>query len=153
MKRINAVEKAIDEIIESQDKEIRRKGYLHIYGVARLCALLAEIRGENVELAYICGLLHDSYAYKTLERKEHAHKGAKLSEKILKKTDLFDDDEITLICDAIYCHSDKDVTDSALAEVLKDADVLEHYLYEPFEEVPDKEKDRVIALKEELRMI
>ena len=39
--------------------------------------------------------------------------------------------EINEVCTAIARHSAKDVKDGALAELIKDADVLQHYLYNP----------------------
>ena len=41
------------------------------------------------------------------------------------------DANIAMTCDAISCHSAKLEIDAPLADLLKDADVLQHYLYNP----------------------
>ncbi len=45
--------------------EERKAAYIHTYGVAQACSIIAGRRGFNIELAYISGLLHDIYAYET----------------------------------------------------------------------------------------
>lgn len=47
------------------------------------------------------------------------------------------------ICSAIRNHSSKATTHSAFDEVLKDADVLQHYLYNPLFPVMEHEKCRL----------
>ncbi|WAG63426.1 HD domain-containing protein [Clostridium estertheticum] len=76
MNRIEILRKYIDEILLNMtDVEERRCAYLHLYGVAQSCALIALKRGENAELATMAGMLHDIYSY------------------------------AKMICDAIYTHS------------------------------------------------
>ena len=58
-----------------------------------------------------------------------------------------DKGEIDIICKAIYNHSDKLKTHSSFSEVLIDADVMQHCLYNPFYEVADHEKVRFEKLK------
>ena len=61
MNRIEKVREVVDEILlHMTDDEERRCAYLHLYGVSQACALLALKRGEDVELATIAGMLHDS---------------------------------------------------------------------------------------------
>ena len=68
---------------------------------------------------------------------------------ILQETGLFEDKEIEKICSAIRCHSDKKMTHGPLEEILKDADVMQHCLYDPGY-VSKKEKDRYKKLRKEL---
>ncbi len=59
MNRIEILRKYIDEILLSMtDIQERRCAYLHLYGVAQLCALISLKRGENAELATMAGMLH-----------------------------------------------------------------------------------------------
>ena len=52
MDRIEQVRAAVDEILLNMtDSEERRCAYVHLYGVAQACALLAMKRKENAELA------------------------------------------------------------------------------------------------------
>ena len=55
-----------------------------------------------------------------------------------------------MISQAIYHHSDKADVDSSFDEVLKDADVLQHCLYNLLADVAEHEKKIFEQLKREL---
>ena len=150
MNRIEKIREVIDEILlKMTDKELQKEAYIHLYGVSQASALLAKKRNENVELAVIAGMLHDVYAYVTMDVIEHAHKGAKMAKEILESLQLFTADEIHLIYKAIYYHSDKEWVHGALDEILKDADVMQHMLYNPLLSVKRQEQERGKALEKE----
>ena len=151
MERIGAVQACVDKVISGQTKEIDIKfGYVHLYSVSQTCALLAMKRQQNAELAAIAGLLHDIYAYQTGSRNDHAHQGAVAAGKILRELNQFSEEEIDMVSQAIYRHSDKDAVDSPFDEVLKDADALQHFLIMPLADAAPQEAARVSKLKEEL---
>ena len=153
MERIGAVQACVDKIVSGQTGEIDIKfGYVHLYSVSQICALLAMKRKQNVELAAIAGLLHDIYAYQTGNRKDHAHQGALRARTILQELNLFSEEEIDIITGAIYRHSDKNAVDSPFDEVLKDADALQHFLIMPLVAPAPHEAARISKLKEELGM-
>lgn len=148
MNRIEILREHIDEILLNMtDAEERRLAYLHLYGVAQFCALIAMKRGQNVELAIMAGMLHDIYSFAKMDTKEHAHKGAELAREILTTLQLTNEEETQLICDAIYTHSEKGVVHADFNEVLVDADVFQHCLYNPMLKVRKSEKDRYEKLK------
>lgn len=151
MNRIETVRQQVDTILFGMsDAEERRCGYVHLYGVAQDCALLAKKRGENAELAVIAGMLHDIYSYANMDSTDHAHKGAAMARKILESLNVFSEEETDLICAAIYRHSDKELIHNALDEILKDADVLQHVMYNPLFEVKLSERERYEKLAAEL---
>lgn len=151
MNRIEIVREKVDEILlNMKDSEERRCAYVHLYGVAQACALLAKKRKENMELAVIAGMLHDIYSYATLDTNDHAHKGAVMAKEILQSIKLFSTDEIETICTAIYHHSDKEIVHGTLEEILKDADVMQHVLYNPLFEIKTHEQERYKTLEIEL---
>lgn len=151
MERIRQVQEYVDGVISKLPEEIDKKyGYMHLYGVSQACAFLAMKRKQNVELATIAGLLHDIYTYKNQDMTDHAHKGAELVKEILSSLNVFSNEEINMISQAIYHHSDKADVDSSFDEVLKDADVLQHCLYNPLADVAEHEKKRFEQLKREL---
>lgn len=153
MNRIELVRQQVDAILLGMpDAEERRCGYVHLYGVAQACGLLAKKRGENAELAVVAGMLHDIYSYANMDNVDHAHKGALMAREILKKLEIFTEEETELICTAIYYHSDKTIIHNALDEILKDADVLQHVLYNPLFEVKQSEQKRYNKLMQELGM-
>ncbi len=148
MNRIETVREYIDAVllnIPSAAK--RRSGYLHLYGVSQACALIAMKRNENIELATIAGMLHDIYYYSTLDANDHAQKGAIMAREILTSLQCFTGDEINMICTAIYHHSNKGDRFSPFDEVLIDADVMQHCLYNPLFDVAEHEKQRYEKLQ------
>ncbi|MCL2546988.1 MAG: HD domain-containing protein [Oscillospiraceae bacterium] len=128
--RIEVLRKHIDHIILNMtDTFERRCAYLHLYGVSQACAFIALRRGENVELATMAGMLHDFYTYKFMDSDRHAEKGAALAREVLNELAITTNDETDLICSAIHNHSSKSGTFPAFDEVLIDADVLQHCIY------------------------
>lgn len=153
MNRIEKVREIVDEILLNMtDDEERRCAYLHLYGVSQACALLAKKRKENIELAVIAGMLHDIHSYAAMNSKDHAPKGASMAKNILEDLNLFSDIEIDLICTAIYNHSDKAIIHGTLDELLKDADVMQHIMYNPLFEVKEHEKIRFNRLIKEFNL-
>ena len=141
--RIERLRKYIDEILlNMKDTEERRCGYLHLYGVSQACAMIALKRNQDVELATMVGMLHDLHSYKAMNTENHAEHGAILARQILEELSLTNENETDLICSAIHNHSSKATTHSAFDEVLKDADVLQHCLYNPHFPVKEHEKYR-----------
>ena len=141
--RIERLRMYIDEILlDMEDTQERRCGYLHLYGVSQACAMIALKRNQNVELATMVGMLHDLHSYKAMNTENHAEHGAELARQILEKLSLTTDDETDLICLAIRNHSSKATTHSEFDEILKDADVLQHCLYNPLFPVMEHEKYR-----------
>ena len=122
------------------------------HGVSFAAVMIARKRGEDPELAAMAGLLHDVFAYKRGSYDDHAHLGAKYVRKLLEKMELTTPEETEIICSAIWHHSDKDVVDSPMDEVLKDADVLHHTLDDPTKEVKEHERERYIRLCREFGM-
>lgn len=148
--RVEKVRAYVDDVLLHMTDAIERRcAYVHLYGVAQACAMIAEKRKANVELAIIAGMLHDIFSYKTMEHEDHAHKGAVMAKEILNELDICSDEETEMICQAIYDHSDKEAAHTAFTEILIDADVLQHYLYDPRINVSESGKKRLEDLKRE----
>jgi hypothetical protein len=62
---------------------------------------------------------------------DHAQHSAEAARQILINLNRFTQVEIDGICNAIAQHSTKDERGGALSELIKDADVLQHFLYNP----------------------
>lgn len=138
-----------EELYEMKDQDERTAAFVHLYGVSLAATMIAKKRGLDSELLSMAAMLHDLYAYKTGAYDDHAHKGAELAGKILKKLELTDEVETEKICSAIYHHDDKLVTDGAMEEALKDADVISHCLHDTSKAVKEKEQKRYEKLCEE----
>lgn len=150
MDRLHAVENISYTILQEMADEFEKaEAYVHLSSVARFSFMLAQKRGENAELAYIAGSLHDLYAF-THDRKEHALHGSRLAFGILKSLNIFKDDEIDAIVTSIRHHSDKKRVHDPLSEILKDADVLDHYLSSPYQRQSEKDSLRLKGLSAEI---
>ena len=77
--RIEAVREIVSGLLEQvPDVSLRASGYVHMFGVAEACVLLAMRRGEDIELAAAAGYLHDIATYTTGNAVDHAGKSARL---------------------------------------------------------------------------
>lgn len=141
MNRLELVRAEVDAILLNQTNvEVRRNGFIHLYGVAQICSLLAIKRGLDIELCTITGMLHDIYSYQFEYVKDHALLGATQAEFLLKKLDIFTDEEIEIITNSIRNHSDKKTKQDKYSELIKDADVLHSLLYNTAFEIKHKKR-------------
>jgi len=132
MDRLEQLRQVIDDIVRNNpDKVESRCGFVHLYGVSATCTILALRRGLDPELCSAAGMLHDIWNYKIGDSPDHAQLGAGEAREILSELANFSPGEIKVICHAIARHSDKQSIDSDIDELLKDADVFQHYLYNP----------------------
>ncbi|MBU5676921.1 HD domain-containing protein [Alkaliphilus sp. MSJ-5] len=151
MNRLEEIRKIVDSILmEQPDLEERRCGFVHLYGVSCNCSLLALKRGMNAELCAIAGMLHDISSYKTGYSADHSKLSSVEARKILNESNYFEGDEIDIICSSISNHSNKHNVDGVYDEILKDADVLQHYLYNTNFQIIEHEKNRLNNLFKEL---
>ena len=154
MDRLEYIRIQVDTIIEHiQDPMTRRLAYTHTYGVSNNAALLATLRHLDHELACISAMLHDLSIYaENHPHRTHAKRSAQLAKELLTSCGLFCEREIQQLTFAIANHSNKlEHGSDALSELLKDADTLEHYLYNPNIKYPPNESHRLYAILEELK--
>jgi len=126
--------------LNQENVNVRPEGYIHLYGVAQNCTMLAIKRKLNVELCTIIGMLHDIYTYKIGYAKEHALLGAIEAENLLRDLEVFTEEEIEVIKTAISHHSDKKTIHDKYSELLKDADVLQNSLYNTSYEIKHRKR-------------
>ena len=100
----------------------------HMSGVSRFCAVLAMKRGLDPELSTACGLLHDVFYMTGHGVENHAINGAKPAREFLESAG-FSADEIEIIATAVSRHSDKKLIHEPYDELLKDADVMDHFFH------------------------
>ena len=149
--RVELVRQAIDEILRQQpDDEERRCGFVHLYGVAQACALLALKRGLDPELCTIAGMFHDIRNYKSGNPTDDNVLGSAEAQKIMSDLGCFTEQEISAVGTAVLRHSDKGQVHSDFDELLKDADVLQHYLYNTTFEPRERMKARLGKVLDEL---
>ena len=83
---------------------------------------------------------------------DHGKLGSIDAHKILTELNCFTKEEIDVICSAVYHRSDKDVIDGIYDELLKDSDVLQHYLYNTSDPIQENEEIRLTLLLKELNL-
>ena len=136
MTRITQVYNSVKEILNNSDTI--PAVYTHLYQVSQCCALIALRRGKNAELATIAGILHDIAYLKSNEKnsniigltgENHAEYGSQIALEILQELNITTSEENNIICTTIQKHIYKNVIDTPFDEILKDADVLAHGLY------------------------
>ena len=143
MSRLKDLRKYVNkELNKMEDADKRTSAIAHLYGVSLAATMIAKKRGLDPEIASMAAMLHDLHAYKTGVYDDHAHLGAELARKILKKLELTNEAETEQICSAIYHHDDKLTVDSPMDEVLKDADVIHHCMNDLSKQVKEKEQAR-----------
>ena len=148
--QLEVLREKVDGFVNHIEPGKRRYFFVHLYGVSHFGALLALRRGADAEIASACGMLHDIYAVISGSYENHAAKGAIEAEKILRPLGLFSDHEIEIIAAAISNHSAKNKVANTYDEILKDADVLHHCLYNPGFPVAEHEKERFQNILAEL---
>ena len=67
--------------------------------------------------------------------------------------EIFTQQEIDVVVSAIKHHSDKKKEHDPMDEVLKDADVMDHFLSDPFQSPSMKDYPRFRKLKNELEIL
>ncbi|MCP4547651.1 MAG: HD domain-containing protein [bacterium] len=150
MDKLEILRGIVDEALESSEyPALRRDEYIHLYGVSQCCALLAGKRGLDRELARIAGMLHDIAVCRTGKPEDHAARGAEEARDILPILGL-SEGEIAMVCQAIARHSDKKTVHDPFDEMLKDADILQRYLYSERDGVAVRRRKRVKRLLAEL---
>ena len=108
------------------------------------------MRGLDAELCTVAGMLHDLATYKSGDPTDHGRRSAILAREILSDLGCFTESEIAIICGAIAHHRIKGEVHGAYDELLKDADVLAHTLYNTQLPPIEKERARLSALCTEL---
>lgn len=153
--RIDTVRPYVDDMLKAcEDKETARCGFVHLYGVGQACALIALRRGHDrayAELAEIAGMLHDFSTYEDNTREEHERCSSERARNILTQTKVFTEAEVDRVCQAIARHGDKKNVHEEFDEILKDANVMQHWLRNPVEEYFFTQ-ERVQKLTEEFRL-
>ncbi len=127
--RLELLRQTVDQRIHTLPQGDCKYFYTHLYGVCDFATLLAVRRGLDPEIAAACGMMHDIYPLTTGSYEQHGPRGAELARRLLLELDVFTAEEIDVIATAISRHSRKEMVHEPYDEVLKDADVLHHWLY------------------------
>lgn len=135
MNRLLKLQSALLKEIDKYEEEIPERDQpgdwerVHISSCAKLGYLFGEKRGVDPELAAIACACHDYGRIITGKQQGHAEAGYEPVKEFLRKTELFEQEEIEQIAIAVKNHSNKSEVGSPLEEIVKDADVLDFHQY------------------------
>ena len=142
MKRLDQIlllllEEMMNSSVDKRDQPLEWS-INHMCSCSQLAKLLAHKRGLDIELSGIAGAIHDIAIIRTGIFKDHGPLGAPMVRKILEdynvnygaETGELKEEEIELIVDATYQHTDKkNYTEHKFAELIKDVDSLDRFLH------------------------
>lgn len=148
--RLEVLRRIIDEKIHALPPDRSQYFFTHLYGVCDFATLLAVRRNLDPEIAAACGMLHDIYPLTTGSYEQHGPRGAELARQLLLEMGAFTAEEIDVITTAISRHSHKGAVHEPYDEILKDADVLHHRLYNTRLPVNAGEEERYCKILAEL---
>jgi len=130
MNRLEQVRQIVDNSLHRlTHPQDRRAGFVHLYGVSLTATALAHSRQFDPGISAVAGMLHDFASYESGDAADHGPRSAKRAAAILRSLGTFAEEEIARVHSAITHHSSKEETHAGFEELLKDADVLQHYLY------------------------
>lgn len=148
MNRLERVREIVVKLLtRTANPDDKLCAFVHLYGVSATAILLARIRGLDEEIAGIAGMLHDLASYETGDPINHGPRSAARARQILRSISEFSEEEIEHIQSAIARHSDKETVHGPYEELLKDADVLQHDLYNPGLEAHPRHAERMSRLR------
>lgn len=114
-------------VYEMQSSFKNQKAWAHLSGVSTFASMLAMRRGQDSEIAAIAGVLHDFYFYKTGINTFPGHNSADAVRPIIRSTQIFTDEEISVILRSIFYQEDRNRVHGPDEEVIKDAILLQRY--------------------------
>lgn len=136
LNRFEKVERRVMELIqESKIPDGEREDsvifeFMHTSGCMQVGRLLAQKRNLDVDIASVAAMLHDIYVIKNGTYKNHGPLGAPLAKEILEEIGGFSTEEVRIISDAVFHHSEKEIYSSdPFVELIKDVDVFDCSLY------------------------
>lgn len=135
MKKILRLQSALLKEIDKYEKLVPERSHfidwerVHISSCAKLGYLFAEERGVDPVLAACACAVHDYGRIITGRQENHAEAGYEPAMEFLRRTGLFEEDEVRRMGIAVKNHSKKSEVGNPLEEIVKDADVLDFYQY------------------------
>jgi putative nucleotidyltransferase with HDIG domain len=116
----------IEEFVKGTEIKQQGHGFSHTDRVRKWALLVAkEEEFAETDLLEAAALLHDIGRSVEGDRRNHGARGAKIARTFLSKENLFSQEEIARICQAISVHNKKERPKDRLSCLLKDGDILD----------------------------
>ena len=133
MNRYDKLKTMVVEFLMEKNPDYAPIGISHLNYSACLCALLARKRGQDMDMAQTAGLLHDVWLhlhapYDQETVRLHAHEGALMAADFMERHGEYSPGDIAVVTRMIENHDFTSQVDDPMSEIMKDADMLSHYL-------------------------
>jgi uncharacterized protein len=127
-------QKVLGLILEQYKVDIQRDIPLdyeisHIFGTVMISRILSRKRNSPDEEGALISVLHDLGRILTGRQENHAETGYGPAREVLTSMGIFGADEVERISEGVRAHSRKELAGSEAEEVVKDADILDYYLF------------------------
>lgn len=154
-RRLNFVQSLVhDNILPFEDSNLKKhQVWSQLSGVSSFASMLAIRRGQDPELAAIAGLLHNYYFVKTRVKSFPGHNSADAIRPILRSSELFSDEEMSIILRSIFYQDDRQRNHGPYEEILKDAILLQMYFHNTARHVSTMDIHRLQNVLRELGML
>ena len=131
--RFDRLKIKVTNFLMENNPEYAPIGIAHLAYSACLGALLARRRGLDMDMVQTAGWLHDVWLHLNAPYTEdtvklHAHEGAVMAERFMREMGEYSEEEISTVATMIENHDFTSRTDDPMSEIMKDADMLSHYL-------------------------
>jgi hypothetical protein len=110
---------------ETEDTFEKQEAWVNLCGVSSFASMLAMRRGHDSEIAAIAGLLHGFYYYRTGIEAFPGPNSADAVRPILRNTEIFTDEELSVILRSIFYQEDRHRIHGPYEEMIKDAILLQ----------------------------
>lgn len=133
VQRFDRLKKKVTEFLMENNHAYAPVGIAHLAYSACIASILARKRGCDMDIAQTAAYLHDvwlhlNYPYDDATVKAHAHEGAVMAENFMREMGEYTDEEIATVALMIENHDFTAQKDDPMSEIMKDADMLSHYL-------------------------
>ncbi|QOS82686.1 CHAP domain-containing protein [Paenibacillus sp. JNUCC31] len=118
-------------LLATENSTKKVEALVNLFGVSSFASLLAIRREQSSEIAAIAGLLHNFYFYKTGLKYFPGPNSADTVRPILHSTQIFTDEELSLILRSIFYQDDVHQVHGPYEEIIKDAILIQMYVLHP----------------------
>ncbi|MEF3353192.1 CHAP domain-containing protein [Paenibacillus sp. GYB006] len=153
LRRLDFVQSLVfDNLLPVNNSLKQHQFWSQLSGVSNFASMLAIRRGQDPEKAAIAGLLHNYYFVKTGVKTFPGHNSADAVRPILRSSELFSDEEMSIILRSIFYQDDRQRSHGPYEEILKDAILLQMYFHNTDRHVPTTDIHRLQNVLRELGM-
>ncbi|MBD3921733.1 CHAP domain-containing protein [Paenibacillus sp. PR3] len=130
--RVAKVREFLEKVLHTTGDSVTNQDRMaYLSSVSNYASKLAMTRGQNPEIAAIAALMHNYYWIKTGMTSFPGPNSADAARPVLRQTQLFSNEELSVILRAIFYQDDRHLVHGPYEEIIKDAIVLQRHSQKP----------------------